>query len=105
MGAVVSRLVSRRPTRRALRTIVQRYTPRGDLHFLGKVDSLLQRGHLVMVLRCGCGFLSMAKNGSRYLVRDADDWPIGSFETLSQAIAALDAHDEGETLDDPRGAA
>lgn len=92
----MSRLVSRRPARRAPRTVIPRHTPRGDLHFVGRIDNLLQRGHLVMVSRCGCGFVSVAKNGPLFLVRDVFDEPIGSYATLAAAIAALDAYDEDD---------
>ena len=93
----MSRLVSRRPARRAPRTVIPRHTPRGDLHFIGKIDNLLQRGHLVLVSRCGCsGFISVARNGTLFLVRDGIDYPIGSYGTLSEAIAALDAYDEDD---------
>ena len=93
----MNRLVSRRPARRAPRTVVARHTPRGDLHFVGKIDNLLQRGHLVMVSRCGCsGFVSVTRNGPMFLVRNIVDEPIGSYATLSQAIAALDRYDEDD---------
>ncbi len=96
----MSRLVSRRPARRAPRTVVPRYTPRGDEHFIGKIDNLLERGHLVLVSRCGCAFLSVVKNGTLYLVRDGFDEPIGSFKTLSAAVAALDGHEDDQDDDD-----
>ena len=96
----MSRLVSHRPAGRAPRSVIPRFTPRGDEHFLGRLDSLLERGHLVMVSRVGCGFLSIVKNGTRYLLRDDDDFPIGSYGTLTHAVAALDAHvEDGGTGD------
>ena len=102
----MSRLVSRRPIRRAPRTVVPRHTPRGHEHFVGKIDNLLHRGHLVMVSRCGCsGFVSVARNGSLFLVRDVLDEPIGSYGTLSEAIAALDAYDEDDQVHDSAGSA
>ena len=102
----MSRLVSRRPARRAPRTVIPRHTPRGHDHFLGRLDNLLERGHLVMVSRCGCGFVSITRNGSMYLVRGVFDEPIGSYSTLSAAVAALDAYDEDdETRDGDTGSA
>lgn len=88
----MSRLVSRRPTRRAPRSVVSRHHPQGDEHFFGKVDNRLERGHVVMVSRGRCGFLTIVKNGMRYLVRDGIDYPIGTFSTLSAAVAALDGY-------------
>ena len=96
----MSRLISGRPGRRPPRTVVQRHTPRGDEAFLDKVDSWLQRGHVVVVSRFRSPFVSIVENGSHYLLRKDDDLPIGTFTTLTQAVAALDAHvEDGGTGD------
>lgn len=59
-----------------------------------------------MVSRCGCGFVSIAKNGTLYLVRGVFDEPVGSFQTLAQAVAAVDAYDEDDQdSDDDTGSA
>ena len=104
----MSCLVTRRPIRRTPRVVVSRHSPRGAEHFLGKIDNRLERGFCVMVSQCRTPFRSIVKNGVRYLVRDGIDYPIGTFETLSEAVAALDgyvADCEGDSSDSPRGAA
>lgn len=99
----MSRLVSRRPPKRAPIKVLARHRPSGDLRFFDEVRGLAERGIAVRILRCQFPFYDVVLNGVMWMARNDEGTPIGSFETVEQAVAAGDEYDQ--TFYDPRGAA
>lgn len=88
--------------------ILARHAPRGDRRFLDEVQALAERGVVVRVCRFQLPLYDIILNGPKWLARKDDGEPLGTFQTIEEAVAAGDRYDGSdaeEIDDDPRGAA